>query len=71
MRQTDAVMTFNGSIGFKVLGAPKTLLCERCHVRKAEMPIVGEREGMAVRVCRHCRERRRFPMILTGKRSVR
>ena len=68
---TNPTMTCNDLLQLKVLGAPKPLLCERCHVRKAEMLVVGEREGMAVYICRRCREPSRFPMILSEKKSVR
>jgi len=69
--EADADMTSNVLSGFKVLGGPKSSLCERCGQRLAELLVVGEREGMAVRICRACRGSRRFPMMLTGKRRAR
>ena len=71
LRQTDADMTSNEPLRLKVLGAPKPRLCERCGQRKAEILIVGEREGMAVAICKACRSSRRFPMFLTRRRRAR
>ena len=42
-------------------------VCERCHVRRAELLIVGEVEGRAVRVCRLCRRPRIDPFALGAR----
>jgi hypothetical protein len=46
---------------------PPRRICERCGRRPTELLVVGEREGMAVRICRNCRETRRFPMSLAPR----
>jgi len=67
LRQTDADMTSNDTPRLKVLGAPKSPLCERCGRRPAALVVVGELEGIAVRICRSCRKTRRFPMSLAPR----
>ena len=69
--EADADMTSNDTPRLKVLGAPKSPLCERCGRRPAALVVVGEREGMVVYVCGACRSSRRFPMMLTRKGRAR
>lgn len=38
--------------------------CERCGREPAVLMVIGEKEGETVQICRPCRRRTRFPMVV-------
>jgi len=68
--ETEGLKNSNELSRYKVSRGPKLSLCERCGQRLAELLVIGEREGMAVRICRACRGTSRYPMFLrSGRRK--
>ena len=63
----NASMLLNDSLGYKVSHEGGQQLCERCASRRAEVLVVGEREGKAVWICSDCRERSHFPLFLARR----
>jgi len=65
--KTNGVGFSNASRAYEGSSRPPQHLCERCGPRRAELLVIGEREGMAVYICRSCNEPRQFPMYLGGR----
>ena len=67
--KTNGVGFSIASRAYEGSSRPPQNLCERCGRRPATQLVVGEREGMAVWICRSCWEPRRFPVYLEGPES--
>ena len=67
--KTNEIRFSIASRAYEGLSRPPQRICERCGRRPGELLVVGEREGLAVWICRSCREPGGFSRILARRRG--